>query len=199
LIFENQILNFILMKYLFTIIFAGIFIQLMSQDFRKVNWGESTDLVKSKETAALNTVKSKGDILYYNSTLGDKKVEVVYKFISNKLVRAEYIFEEEYNNKNVYYTDYLNFKTMLTKKYGEPDKYEQKWLNDTYKHDIDRIGSSLSSGNVVIFESWAGEKTNITHAIYGGKNTISHVIEYASVNFAYLEKDVKKKSAIDDL
>ncbi len=187
------------MKYLFIIFLTGISLQLMSQDFRKANWGESMDMVKSKETADIISDKSKGNMLYYVSILGEKKVEIAYKFVSNKLVRAKYIFQEEYSNKNVYYTDYLNFKSMLTKKYGEPAKYEQKWRDDTYKDEIDRIGYSLSTGKLVIFESWNLPKTEITHAIYGEKNQISHVIEYAGLNFIYLEKGAEKKSAMDDL
>jgi hypothetical protein len=187
------------MKSLFIVFLAGISLQLMAQDFRKAKWGESMNIVKSKETASIMAEKSKGNMLYYSSTLGDKKVEIAYKFVSNKLVRAKYIFKEVHSNKNVYYTDYLNFKSMLTKKYGEPAKYEQKWRDDTYKDEIDRIGFSISTGKVAIFESWDLQKTEITHAIYGGKNQISHVIEYSSVNFAYLEKDAQKKSAMDDL
>lgn len=187
------------MKYLFILILAAISLHLMSQDFRKAKWGESTDMVKSKETADIISEKSKGNMLYYASLLGDKKVEIVYKFVSNKLVRAKYIFKEVHSNKNVYYTDYLNFKSMLTKKYGEPTKYEQKWLDETYKDEIDHIGYSISTGKVVIFESWNLQKTEITHAIYGAKNQITHAIEYSSKNYAYLEKDAKKKSAMDDL
>lgn len=84
--------------------------------------------------------------------------------------------------------------TCKTRKYGDPNKYEQKWLDDTYKYDVDRIGYCLSTGRVAIFESWARQKTNITHAIYGMENKISHIIEYKSINYAYLEKDAKKKS-----
>ena len=187
------------MKHLFIVFLAGISLQLTGQDFRKAKWGESMDMVKSKETAAINVEKSNSNWLYYNSTLGDKKVEIQYKFISNKLIRANYVFLEVYNNKNVYYTDFLNFKTMLTKKYGDPNKYEQKWLDETYKYDVDRIGYSLSTGRVVIFEHWNRQQTKITHAIYGEKQKISHVIEYASINYAYLEKEKEKKSAMDDL
>ena len=97
------------MKYLFILILTAISLHLMSQDFRKANWGESIVMVKSKETADIISEKSNGDMLYYTSLLGDKKVEIAYKFVGNKLVRAKYIFKEVHSNKNVFYTDYLNF------------------------------------------------------------------------------------------
>jgi hypothetical protein len=171
----------------------------MSQDFRKANWGESMDMVKSKETATFSAGKSKDNLLVYESTLGEKKVEVVYKFAGNKLVRGKYIFMEEYSNKNVYYSDFLNFKTLLTKKYGDPDKYDQQWANDTYKYDVGRIGYAISIGHVVIIETWKREQTNIKHMIYSNKNNIVHLIEYIGVNFTYLEKEKEKDTGIDDL
>lgn len=196
---EYKLLNSFVMKHLFIVFLACFSLQIIAQDFRKAKWGESMDMVKSKETAGIISDRSKGNMLYYTSILGEKKVEIAYKFVNNKLVRAKYIFKEVYNNKNVYYTDYLNFKSMLTKKYGEPAKYEQKWRDDTYKDEIDRIGYSISTGKVAVFESWTQQNTEITHAIYGEKNQISHVIEYVSINFAYLEKAADKKSAMDDL
>ena len=187
------------MKYVFALLLAGISIHLMSQDFRNANWGESIDMVKSKETATLIPEKSKGNMLYYKSTLGEKNVEIAYKFISNKLVRATYIFVEKYTNKNVYYSDFLNFKTLLTKKYGDPHKYDQRWSNDTYKYEVGYMGQAISLGHVVVVETWKRDKTRINHAIYRKNDDIEHIIEYISVNFAYLEKEKEEKTGIDDL
>ena len=187
------------MKYVFALLLAGISIHLMSQDFRNANWGESIDMVKSKETATLIPEKSKGNMLYYKSTLGEKNVEIAYKLISNKLVRATYIFVEKYTNKNVYYSDFLNFKTLLTKKYGDPHKYDQRWSNDTYKYEVGYMGQAISLGHVVVVETWKRDKTRINHAIYRKNDDIEHIIEYISVNFAYLEKEKEEKTGIDDL
>jgi hypothetical protein len=88
---------------------------------------------------------------------------------------------------------------LLTKKYGDPDKYDQQWANDTYKYDVGRIGYAISIGHVVIIETWKREQTNIKHMIYSNKNNIVHLIEYIGVNFTYLEKEKEKDTGIDDL
>jgi hypothetical protein len=187
------------MKKLLTFLFVAASMQIFSQDFRKANWGETQDVVKTNETATLNATKSTSDMLFYESALGDKKVEVVYKFAENKLVRAKYNLLETYTDNNTYYSDYLHFKALLTKKYGPPDSYEQKWFNDTYKHDIGYIGQALSSGHVFILETWNQDKTEISHALYSEKKKILHAIEYVSTKYGHLEKEAEKKSEIEDL
>ena len=187
------------MRQLTILFLIGTFLNLNAQDFRDVNWGDSPGVVKSKENAAFLTAKSAEDELYYESMLNNKKVEIAYKFIDNKLVRAGYLFQEKYTDANMYYTDYLNLKSLLVKKYGNPDKYDQQWTSEVYKGDLDQMGNALKSGHVFIIECWEGENTEIVHALYNREGKIRHAIEYSSTKLADLEKKKKEDSVLDDL
>jgi hypothetical protein len=114
-------------------------------DFRKTKWGMSKNQVLKTEQSKpvcndCFSDSSSDSVLGYNSKVLGKSVAVVYFFINNQLVRANYVLMERHTNKNDYIDDFNDFKQAITKKYGEPAAEEETWKNEIFKNDKSKWG-----------------------------------------------------------
>lgn len=130
-------------------------------DFRSVDWGMSRLEVMAREDNA--PISFQAPYIHYQPRIGGREHHLVYGFIEDKLVNAVYIIVTHSPN------DYRYFKQLLEKKYGRPERAEDK------------------GGDNYLF-TWTEEKTSIT--IKPGKIRECR-IEYSGKKFNKLR--VKKE------
>jgi len=160
-------------------------------DFRDTKWGMSNAEVKKIEKE--NFFKEEGNFLGYKGEVGGKDCQIIYTFVQDKLVRAEYIITEKHTNQNDYISDYNSLKELLTKKYGKPTKDEEFWRNDLYKDDYSHWGFAVSLGHHAYFTTWETPSTEILEFLHGDNYQITLGIGYTSKQFEDLEKKTKEE------
>jgi len=170
-------------------------------DFRNVRWGMTIKEVKDRETAVFVTegdVAGEHIIMYKESlTAGSStyNVGIYYIFAKGILVRAKYVLDETYVNKNLYFVPFNSFKDVLTQKYGEPKSDNTAWTNDLYRDDPSNYGLAVSIGHLNRLVSWETPRTKVFLGILGENFEVKVHVEYQSVEFKKLEDKVKKKTA----
>jgi len=148
-------------------------------DFRGVPWGVSKDYVRDKE--AQPATYEGDDLLVYPQRLSDMDAEAVYIFLSGRLVRAKYIFREEFTNENRYIDAYYRVKALFSGKYGEPKDDHTIWRDDLYRDDPDDWGRAVERGDLTFMTTWATPATELALLLHGN-NFQSHLeVEYTSV------------------
>lgn len=182
--------------YLLTMVFT---LQVYSQyDFRKTNWGMTKAQVLASETIEF-APQENGNSLSYKGTVNDLDCFIVYVFAYDTLVRTQYNIIEEHKNSNQYITDYEKLKVILTGKYGQPEKDRITWLDNMYKDNPNDWGLAVSIGQLAYFSKWHTESTDIWLMLQGENYKIKFVVEYTSLNYAYLNEKVEKEKKMDEL
>ncbi|MFC1541591.1 hypothetical protein ACFL50_03975 [Candidatus Latescibacterota bacterium] len=164
-------------------------------NFRKTNWGMSNVQVMSSEP--LDVAEENENMLIYKTIVIGKEVFVVYIFVDNQLLRARYVLAESHTNKNVFISDYNEFKEILTKKYGKPKQDDTFWANDLYKDDYSNWGMAISLGHLTYLSSWETQDTEIQTYLTGENYDISCIVEYRSKDLKELEEKAQEKKALD--
>jgi len=177
-------------------------------DFRHARWGMSMQEVKDVENGEPISEFSKGQVLFYTSTLLDEKVGIAYFFAYNKLVWAKYMLAKYSDSLwrvlfssfprpklalGNFIEDFDIFKKELTAKYGEP--LEEKWGIRKDSHDLPNgeeslevFEKALKRGEGGIFSKWMTDKTKILLIVYGSRGDIAFEIGYYSRELEGLEK-----------
>jgi len=174
---------------------AGILfaLQVYSQyDFRKTNWGMTKAQVLASETSEI-TPEENNNSLSYKGTVNDLDCFIVYVFAFDTLIRAQYNIIEERKNSNQYIRDYEGLKKILTEKYGQPEKDRVTWLNDMYQDNVNDWGLAVSIGQLAYFSEWLTETTDIWLMLQGDNYRITFVVEYTSLKYASLIKEVEEE------
>ena len=187
-----------LLRFVLVGLFIVFFVELSIADdnnFRKTKWGLSIAEVKSSEP--LDVAEEDENSLAYKTKVIDKDVFLVYSFIDNQLVRAQYVLAESHLNKNDFITDYNDFKKVLSKKYGKPIQDKTVWKNDTYKDDYPRWGFAIGMGQLIYFSSWETQDTEISNLLMGDNFKISCIVRYGSKKLKEIEKKAQEKKALD--
>ena len=175
---------------LLTMIFT---LQVYSQyDFRKTNWGMTKAQVLASETSEI-TPEENNNSLSYKGTVNDLDCFIVYVFAFDTLIRAQYNIIEERKNSNQYIRDYEGLKKILTEKYGQPEKDRVTWLNDMYQDNVNDWGLAVSIGQLAYFSEWLTETTDIWLMLQGDNYRITFVVEYTSLKYASLIKEVEEE------
>jgi hypothetical protein len=176
------------------------FLQVYSQyDFRKTTWGMTKDEVIAAETTDV-TPQLDDNTISYKGTVNSLDCNIVYVFIHDTLVRAYYDITEVRTNKNQYIRDYEGLKKILTDKYSQPDKDRVTWLNDMYQDNVNDWGQALSIGHLAYFSEWLTETTDIWLMLQGDNYKIKFVVEYTSLKYASLLKEVEaEEEKFDEL
>lgn len=191
-----------MMRIAIKIIATGLLILLSSEmcfandfTFRKTKWGMTPAEVKASEP--LKLAKEFESLLVYKTNVIGKDVFVVYFFTDNQLTRARYALAESHSNKNDFITDYDDFKKILIKKYGNPEKDESFWKNDLYKDDYSHWGTAISMGHLVYFSTWNTKDTKISNMLMGENFDIDCIVEYSSTKLKEIESKAREKKALE--
>jgi len=171
---------------------------LRTQDFRKVTWGSSPEAVKAAETGKpKHSIDRDGkSLLIYTDTVSGLDCEVLYIFVSEKLVRAKYVVTATHSNKTAYLADFDTLLTGLKNKYGPPKKDDTFWKNDLYKEDPSNWGLAVAVGHLSKYTGWETSRSSIILVLTGDNYTIDLEIEYSSQELGSLEK--KQKDAVEN-
>ena len=164
---------------------------------RKTNWGMSIEQVKSSESLPLREETEKS--LFYRTNILNKNMTLVYGFVDNKLTSVSYLSAVSHSNKTDFITDYEEFKTVLTKKYGKTIQDRTIWKNDLYKSDYSHWGMAISIGHLIYLTKWETTNTTIANMLTGDNYKITHVILYNSKKLKGLGEKAKEKEALDAL
>ncbi len=165
--------------------------------FRKTTWGMNRQQVKNTETKEIGYEGEK--ILGYEGSILSLDCWIAYIFVEGKLVRANYVIDEEHSNENTYIKDYYTLKATLSKKYGKPLEFEEVWLNDLYKDDPEDWGLAISIGQLSYYAMWKTLETDIVLSLNGDNYEITLTIQYRSKELGELEEKEKERKALEDL
>ncbi len=156
---------------------------IAQNDFRKMDWGDSTAELKEKYPNVNWESDKDGSTQIYSADdyVGGLTVKIVYYFIENELQGGLYYFEEDYSANNLYYEDFLSISTILNKKYDM--ERNERWNDTTWKENDNYIGHALVMGDVEIEERYEDQQTTIVHEISGDGIVIEHFLRYASTNY----------------
>jgi hypothetical protein len=189
-------------KKLLTLIFAiGLLIQLElswaeNYDFRLTKWGMSqNDVVSSEEK--MDPVERTENIITYKTQISNKNLMLNYLFAQDKLVGAFYKLDDNYLNSDHFIQTYLQFKQIVTKKYGPPSEEFTNWLNDTYRNNRKKWGLALSLGHTEYATFWKTQNTTIECSLKEENYNVLCLVEYWSIEYSHLLEEVKKEDTID--
>jgi hypothetical protein len=160
-------------------------------DFRKVRWGMTIDEVKASETNKMEDENV--TVIVYRCEVAGTDSSLEYYFTKGKLVKAGYIFQEEYRNLNNYISDFEKIKKILIRKYGLPTIYDEQWLDDLYKDKPQEWGFAVSIGHLFYSSFWETEATKIKLLLHGENYKVSHAVVYESKKLIHLLEEEKQK------
>lgn len=164
-------------------------------DFRKTSWGMSKEEVKKSESGVI--VKD-DSVLAYNANIAGINSIVAYIFIEDRLVRAKYIFVQDYEDKNIYISNFQTFKNIITNKYDTPINDQSYWSNEMYKNREDDWGTAIALGHLSYYSNWKSGSTDIKLTLSGNNYKFHFSTEYTSLELADLEKS-KEQSRYQEL
>ncbi|QEN05205.1 hypothetical protein EW093_10935 [Thiospirochaeta perfilievii] len=156
-----------------------------------------------EEVASIETMEKlesgSDKVLMFNGNISGLDCVIVYFFTNDLLTGGRYYFTEKHSNKNDYLIDFNNMEELLTKKYGEPTEEDDFWKNDLYKDDYQYRGMAISMGHYVKYATWEGDETDIEISITGENYSISHQIDYTSVELKDMKEAAFEGEAMDEL
>lgn len=157
--------------------------------------------MSEKEVKAVETAKFSDKIeckLFYEATVNNLDVIILYSFIDNKLVSSSYYVTETHSNKTEFIYDYEELKDVLINKYGEPDFDDIIWFADLFKDNPEHWGVAIATGDLAYQSVWENEKTLIFLSLQGDNYKISFNVVYKSIELKYLEEEKNKAKNTDD-
>ena len=164
-------------------------------DFRNTTWGMDRAQVMSIEGTPPRQIGERGDqivLRYESARLAGLDCRVVYIFAKDKLVRTKYIFQQEHDKKNEYLADFTMVDAFFMGTMERPTGQRVAWYNETYKGEPQKYGVAVSLGQLLYSTQWKGARTIVTHALSGENGTITHEVEYVSVDLEPWEEQVTK-------
>ena len=136
-------------------------------------------------------------MITYKTQISNKKVVLNYLFAQDKLIGAFYKLDDNYLNSDHFIQTYLQFKQVLTKKYGPPSEEFTNWLNDTYRNNRKKWGLALSLGHTEYATFWKTQNTTIECSLREEDFNVLCLVEYWSIGYSHLLEEVKKEDKID--
>lgn len=160
-------------------------------DYRGVLWGATPEAVRTREgrDAKIET----DDVLVFAERLSDMDADAVYIFVGGRLVRAKYMFREEFTSPNRYLSAFDQVKSLFTRKYGEPVEDKTIWHDELYRDDYRDWGKAVERGDLTLIASWKTAQTEIDLILHGNDYESHLAVEYTSISLrAWVESVVKE-------
>ena len=137
--------------------------------------------------------------LAFESNIGGLEAGVILFFVEDKLFAGRYMFIEDHNNENEYFTDFDRIDENLQEKYGST-KVDWDWSNDVFKGLKTFWGEALSEGHLSLSAEWevssGTDITEIYHDLYGEDYEIFHRITYYSDELEAHLRDLRKEENV---
>lgn len=162
-------------------------------DIRQFRWGDTKEYVLSIEgTPSFEGEVNGLDATYiaYETTVVGLDAFIAYYFCGDGLFEARYILTEDHSNDSLYIDDYTEFKSALTKKYGEPIWDYENWTSDLKKeYYSDDMGQALCFGYVSYSTWYITDRTYISMSMSADNYDITTSVDYESVEISAGETD----------
>ena len=165
-------------------------------DFRLTKWGMTQKEVISAEEK-MDPVERTENLITYKTKIFNKNILLLYVFAQDKLVGAQYNLNDNYLNSEHFIQTYLQFKRVLTKKYGSPSREITKWIDSTFRNNRKKWGLALSLGHTEYVTFWETPNTTIECSLREENFNVLCVLEYRSTEYAYLLEEVGKEDQLD--
>jgi hypothetical protein len=162
---------------------------IAKRDFRKTTWGMDKYTVKLTEADDPRTENDSA--LIYKRKFAGLEALLGYIFVEDKLVRARYMFHQQYSDFNKYIIDHDKLEKALVKKYGNATKERTIWSNDLYTKIPTQWGIALSQGYLTYISYWITNKTEISLTLKGENEKIDFWLDYKSKELGKLEKNTE--------
>ena len=159
------------------------FISFSQNDFRKMNWGESSKILKEKysETSFQRDVLDEDrTVFFHTETVSGIDTRVLYYFTGDKFYGGMYLFEyNSYSRQDTdYLKDYINVSERLNKKYDM--NREDIWINDTWKDKPNELPYAIAMSHVSLEEIGTNDDTKIRHSLERTEMEYIHTLSYSS-------------------
>ena len=171
------------MKKLLILLFTPL-ICLSQGDFRKMNWGESSKILKEKYSDIIFQKEIQGEItiLSCEETVSGIQTTVAYSFTGDKFFAGVYLFGFDSDSKESidHLKDFNLVSARLRNKYQMTR--EDVWINDDWKDDPNNLPHALDMTHVSLIEKGANDETLIVHSLGKENGELIHRLIYTSEN-----------------
>ena len=129
-------------------------------DLRGFFWGLSPTVILENEPAYF--LGEENGALFYQDYYDDIKVTIGYEFVNNKLWRAKTFNEKYYFDPQERIEDMLYLEEALTRRLGEPESQDFRWVKDTEKNWPDKWGYAVWRSELFITIKWVTDSSIVT-------------------------------------
>lgn len=153
-------------------------------DFKTFYWGDSREKVITVEGVPDGTGTLSGttsEYIAYETTAVGMDVLLAYYFCDEGLYAVRYVLLETHSNDSLYIDDYNEFKSALTKKYGDPIFDLENWENNSKKeYYANKKGDALCYGYLTYKTLYSSGSASIVMSMSADNYEISTTIDYVS-------------------
>lgn len=175
------------------ILIIPVFAKSETFKFRGLEWGASFDKVMEAQVSGKTEGEDYGvvddgyTLLVVNEKVSGLDTVISYSFTDDfQFSGGIYILQEKHVNDNMYYEDFCSLENKISEKYGEPDISIDKWNDDLYKDEPDKIGMALGAEHLKLIRQWiAGDGATISLLCSGQNfdiNTYIYIIIHQKVS-----------------
>ena len=168
-----KIINFVIF-FVLILTLAGL-----TKDYtlRSTYWGMTKNQVLKSENK-LSPILNNKDEVGYDTTIGDIKFVLYYRFKDRKLRSAAYNTVEHYEDPFRHIEEYAFLQDVLTTKYGKPE-YEIAQVPKKFEKSEKELGIAAKMGLMKLNSKWQTRSTFISlELISNEKNELSSSIIY---------------------
>ena len=170
------------MKNLLAVFLLSPLFCISQNDFRKMNWGDSTNDLKEKYENISFTKEVEGDFIDYShkDNIGGIDATVFYTFRNDKLFLAGYLFSSRsFKNSKERLKDFYSISQKLNNKYDM--KRDDQWLVKTWENSPNYLHYAVQNGDVELVEKGKFNETLILHTLGTSDGSLTHSLYYSSV------------------
>jgi len=171
-----------------TLLTLFIFNTVNAADFRKLNWGATTQQIIEAEGKKPD-FKEKG-VVFFRVSLNGIDGGAIYKLENNKLKQGIYMLKADGTDGLRMLDQYETLDKLLEKKYGKASR-QDRWVRTKYKSSPEKHGTELRLGYLIKNTTFKTERNIIFHTMGKGGGKIKHELIYESRKGI---EDAKKKS-----
>ena len=187
------------MKNLLAVFLLSPLFCVSQNDFRKMNWGDSTNDLKKKYENIGFTKETEGDLIAYshNDNIGGIDATVLYTFKNNKLFAAGYIFSSRsFKDSKERLKDFYSISQRLNNKYDM--ERDDQWLDKTWKDLPDHIDHALDMGDVQLVERGEFNETLIMHTLWRSHSSLTSSLTHSVYYYSEELMDSFQEEIDDD-
>jgi hypothetical protein len=166
-------------------------------NFRYTRWGMTEEEVMATEKNGPMAIEKNKNMIKYKIQILGKNFVLIYLFVQNKLIGSLYKLDEKYLNSEHFIQTYIELKKELMIKYGQPNRETTNWLNDTYRNARNKWGLALSLGHFEYITLWETQNTTIECSLRAENYNVLCLVEYWSVEYSHLSKEINKEDKLD--